>query len=312
MDDDGKRGKDSDLILSGAATLNRYWNQNPGEVLDFRKIEVDDSDLSGVLLKNANLSGAIFRNCNLTGGNFDGARLSNTAFVRCDLRKSTIRATDLATTTISDSILDGSDFSGSAGFSQIKEISTCCLRDRTAEVRFDLSRCRRLDRLLSWSRIRVLGQLRLFVPSYFALSTSILVMTALGFVNERLESTRNLISNLSEAGLIANASAERLLVALQPLHSSWRHAAVLLSSLAIATASTMYLFCPSKVREFTLEQWKFLGSQSAFEYEVKTWAMPRVRLWCVTAYCVGGGIAFVLLANTFLSAIKLVLADFNF
>ena len=38
------------------------------------------------------------------------------------------------------------------------------LSNRHVDVRFDLTKCRPLDRFLSWSKIRAVGQLRLFLP----------------------------------------------------------------------------------------------------------------------------------------------------
>jgi hypothetical protein len=299
-------GADCDVLLAGTAAINIWTNENPTKSLDCRNVRVADSDLSGALLIKADLSGAFFHNCKLIGAKFDYAIVTKTQFTHCDLSKSTFRSTDLRLATIKDSLLDGVSFSNSRGVSQTCGLETCRINDKKLDVNFDLSKCRLVDQFISWNKIRVAGQLRLFLPSYIALAISLLALSSLGFINERLGIFRSVISDLGENGLLSSGVVAKLIVAAQPWHASWRHLAVLASTLAIAFGATLYLFCPSRIKEFTLDQWMFLAERPSFEYHVSAWASPPIRVACAFWYGVGGAIAAVLLFDTLIRAAVLI------
>lgn len=300
-------GVHANVLLAGTAEINRWANENPGQSLDLRHAYISNSELSGASLRTANLSEATFQNCKLVGVEFDNAILANTQFIDCDLRKSRVRFTDVTTTSLKNSILDESDFAGTRGTSQIRGIETCRVIDRLTDVHFDISLCRQLDRFVSWGKIRALGQLRLFLPSYVALLISIMTLTSLSFFNERLAIVRDLVADLINRGIVSGETGDRIIEALHSWQFSWRHLAVLASTLGLALGATLYLACPSRVKEFTLDQWKYLAGRPSFEYHVQTWALPHVRAWCAICYALGALIAATLLGDTFVRAVALII-----
>jgi hypothetical protein len=306
--DDHGIGTHAAVLLSGTAAINLWVNENPGKVLNLQDLHASDSDLSGALLMNADLSGAVFRNCKFVDAKFDNAILRKTQFIQCDLRKCSIRSSNVATAHMSLSRLDGADFSDTQGVSQISQIQTCFIGERTSDVYFDLNKCRPLDRFLSWSKIRSVGQLRLFLPSYAALIISIFILTTLGFLNERIRIVRELIGRAEDKGILTSALSDKLIEATQPWHTSWQHLAVLASTVLLSLGATLYLFCPSRIREFTLDQWGYLAGRPSFDYHVQSWASPHLRLCCAVSYGVGGALAALLLAKTLLQAVGLIIA----
>lgn len=300
-------GVHADILLAGPTAVNRWKNDNPEVRMDLKGIYVVESDLSGVSLENADLSQAVFLKCTLYGACLDGADLARAQFLSCDLRGSKIRTTDVRYTTLIDSSLDGSDFSDTTGFSQIRGLQTCRVEDCDTDVHFEMARCRSLDRIVSWSKLRFVGRLRLFLPSYAALVTSVVVMTLMGYFNEKLSIVRDLSSSAVNQGILSETIGNRIVELAHPWHATWRHVVVLIATLCIAVASTLFLFCPSRVREFTIDQWVFSAKRPSFEYHTETWAHPLARACCATAYAVGGLSSMVLLGDTFCRALLLVI-----
>ena len=304
-------GIDLNILLSGTDEVNRWRNANPGMALDLRDVEVEDRDLAGALLNNVDLSGATFRRCNLVGACFDDAILAHTQFCQCDLSRSTVRSTDLTRTKLIKCILDNTDFSDSRGFSQITSITSCKINDRGADVTFDITQCRLLDRFLSWDSIRAVGQLRLFVPSYAGLLITIFFLLSVAVLNVYLEVARDLVASLTHKNFLSGDLGGKIVLVLGPWEPSWRHFATLFSFFGVAVGSTLYLFCPSRVREFTLDHWKYIAERPSFEYLVQTWASPQVRICCVTSYGLGGAAAAALIVDTFIRAVTLISRGLN-
>jgi uncharacterized protein YjbI with pentapeptide repeats len=300
-------GRDIAVLLGGTAQINRWVNENPGRTLQLHRGRVSESDLSGALLIAADLSRAEFRDCKLAGAKFDRANLSGAHFIRCDLRNASFMRTALWSTEMQSCLLDQSNFRDSHRFSEISMLETCKVVDRNNDVFFDLKLCRFMDRVLSWSRIRTIGQLRLFVPSYVGLIMSIVVLCVFAYINGRIGTIREAITILTARGFVNPELAEKILDAITPLRPSWRHFAVLISATTLTTGATLYLFCPARVREFTLDQWKFLADRPAFEYAVQAWKYPVARIGCALAYGVGSAFALILLCDTLGHLMRLLL-----
>jgi hypothetical protein len=298
METTSSEGTDVSVLDAGSAEINRWANANPGKSLCLREARLEDSDLSGALLKCADLSRAEFNNCKFVDAKFDQAVLVHTRFLNCDLTRASFKATNLSSSEMADCVLDESVFAAAVAFSQVRSLHTCRVVDKKHDVHFDLACCRILDRYLGWGRIRTVGQLRLFLPSYGALIISIISMTVIAFLNVQLNLSQELAASLFEKGLINNALLQKVMQATTPMSPSWRHFAVLLSTSAIATGATLYLLCPSRVREFTLDQWRFVADRPAFEYYTQSWSLPAIRVVCVAAYAVGVALALVLLGDT--------------
>lgn len=300
-------GVHADVLLAGTAEINRWAVQNPTLTLDLRGVRATNSNLSGAILKNADLSRANFSNCKFVNADFTGAKLAETEFSNCDLSQCKMKATDVSRTRIYESTLDMIDFSGSSGVSQISHIRTCRLSNAHADASFEIARCRLIDRFLSWGTIRTVGQLRLFLPSYVALIVSVVSLASIGAINGILDGIRVWISKAATEGWLSERLSLKIIETVQPLQMSWRHLAVLAATLCLALASTIYLFCPSRIREFTIDQWKYGAGRPSFEYHIHTWTLPALRLCCVALYSIGGVIAAALLADTCIHAVRLII-----
>jgi len=291
-------GEDVPILAAGTAEINRLANANPGKRLSFQCAELDALDLSGALLRGANPSNAKFTKCNFSGANFDQCILSGAKFVSCNLERASFRDVTLYLVRIERCSLDSTNFQGSSHFSEIDKLESCVINNSQSDVSIELSRCRVTDKLFNWARIRTVGQLRLFLPSYVGLIASIMILSSMAVVNNYIHLGHDAMRDLIERGLFNGALADKLLRITEPLQPSWRHFAVLSSALALATGATLYLFCPSRVREFTLDQWKYIAKRPVFEYHVSSWNKPITRLSCVIAYSIGGALALLLLADS--------------
>jgi hypothetical protein len=297
---------DLDILAAGTAAINQWANANQDKSLSLRNAKLADSDLSGAILRRADLSGAEFRNCKFVDSKFDGAILNNTRFLDCELNRASFQETDLSSVEMSACILDGTMFRQAKSFSQIRSLQTCRIEDRSNDVYFDQSRCRFLDRYLGWNRIRAVGELRLFLPSYAALILSIAVLSSIAFFNNQLRLGQTFALQLLERRVIDRPLYEKLIEATQPVSPSWRHFAVLASTFAIALGATLYLVCPSRVKEFTVDQWRYLADRPVFEYYADAWTFSATRIACVIAYGGGALIAIILLGDTLVRLLRLL------
>jgi hypothetical protein len=145
------------------------------------------------------------------------------------------------------------------------------------------------------------------VPSYAAVIGSVLALTLIAWTNGVLSGIRSLTPHWLPSHLLSSPLGQQLLLATEPIVPSWRHFAVLAAALALAVAATLYLFCPSQIKEFTMEQWRYIARRPAFEYHAASWELPIVRVTCLLFYALGGATALVLLIDTFLRLITLLI-----
>jgi hypothetical protein len=64
---------------------------------------------------------------------------------------------------------------------------------------------------------------------------------------------------------------------------------LLVSTVLLAIASTLYtFFCPSRIKEFSRDQWCDQLGRSLMHYWPLAWKHRRIRLICAACYVLGG------------------------
>ncbi len=258
---------DVEAILAGVAELNRHLAQNPSTTLRLQQVKIHNQNLSGAPLSRADLSRAEFDNCKLVGARFDSANLEGATFKNCSLQGAIFTTASIRKAHFIDCELDEADFTGSKGFSQIESLKSCRVVNRSKDVIFDVGLCRFVDRALSWSSIRAMGQLKLFAPAYAALAVSICFLSLEAFANTKIMVGREFVASFQDHVGLSAKQTQTLYSFLQPIRPSWRHFAVLISTLSLAVGSSLYLLCPSRVREFTIDQWRYLADTRRYQFD---------------------------------------------
>jgi hypothetical protein len=166
------------------------------------------------------------------------------------------------------------------------------------------------EKWASWERLRTLGLLPLFGVSLSALVTIPIVTFLLGAYNDQIRNVQNWAKD--HAGEIAAKTqkigeqlgsqqlgqqlgneAERLLMQLAerlneiplPNLTFW----LLISTVFLGVASTLYtLFCPARIKEFSLDRWTDELGQPALHYLPLSWGMRSLRVIVGVCYVVGG------------------------
>jgi hypothetical protein len=120
-----------------------------------------------------------------------------------------------------------------------------------------------------------MGRLPLFGASYTALILIPIIFYGLALYNDRVTLVR--------------AWAEQVMA--QPEHLLHRLASLLLlaSTILLAMGSTFYtFFCPSRIKEFSRDQWCDQLGHSLLHYWPLAWRYRYVRLLCAACYALGG------------------------
>ena len=153
------------------------------------------------------------------------------------------------------------------------------------------------ERWLDWERLRVVGRLPLFGISYTALILIPVVFYGLAMYNDKVELAR---AWAEQVIVLPDHPWHRLaLLVLERLHprpipslSFW----LLISTVFLAAGSTLYTFCcPSRIKEFSRDQWCDQLGRSLLHYWPLAWRYRYVRLVCAVCYALGGiGVSWVL------------------
>jgi hypothetical protein len=146
------------------------------------------------------------------------------------------------------------------------------------------------ERRLDWERLRVVGRLPLFGISYTALILIPVVFYGLALYNDKIELVR---AWAEQAATAPDHLLHRLaLIALERLHPRPipnQSLLLLVSTVLLAAGSTLYtFFCPSRVKEFSRDQWCDQLGRSLLHYWPLAWKHRYIRLVCAACYALGG------------------------
>lgn len=305
--------------------------------MDLFNVNFDGANLKGANLKGANLEKALFRRSNLqnanftnanltasnfqdaqnvrdahfTGANFDAVNLNNIDLSECNLQKISFRRAHLNGINFNDAQLyrtdfyetklSGCSFKNTFGMPASKNLETIIIASRDINY-FELCNQKFTERLFDWEHIRTFGKLPLFGASYVALILIPIVFYCFALYNEKIEMVR-----VWAQSLLGNPDNPLFSIAvvvvdyLHPLLIPKMSLLMLISTVLLAIASTCYtLFCPSRVKEFSKDQWVDQLDKPLIHYWPFSWRFKWIRIISFACYVVGGaGVLFVILKKVF-------------
>lgn len=291
-------------------------------------------DLGGTDFSGRDLSGIDFRSSNLTGANFTGAKMHGVSLISaklqeanltdCDLTGANLLAADinggrllranLSRANLDRAILAEADISGADFFeAQVDNASFKPARGAykaqhllTTRIQSDAQYFSSIirkwpERLLDWERIRLAGRLPLFGASYAGLIVIPTYVYILEIYNQNIEAARMWISAHTVSNNLSTEMTEKILAHLHTEHIPDSLFLLFISTIALAIAATIYaIACPSRVKEFSRDQWCDQFGHSLVHYWPEAWKTRWLRLVCAFLYVTGGiGAGYVLVQKLY-------------
>lgn len=243
--------------------------------VNFKKTKFIDTGLFNLDLSNLNFENADLSYANINGVNFDNSLFSGTNFY--------------------EAVISNVSFKNSRGLHKAKYLVTTTLSGAAKYFEF----CERsiVTRFIDWERLRVLGKLPIFGASYLALFSIPLFFYILAKYNEYIEVIRLWASNVGSSNPEYIVNLTNVITSkLNPVAVPEQSLLLLSSTIMLAIGATLYtFFCPSRIKEFSRDQWVDQFGKSLFQYWPLAWRFPFVRVICVLSYLIGGmGIIWVI------------------
>jgi uncharacterized protein YjbI with pentapeptide repeats len=204
-----------------------------------------NASLIGVKLVRAVLSNATLANANIESADFHETTIECTSF---ELVKGAPNALRLLTTKISSDVLY---------FSTVARAAP--------------------ERYLDWERIRIAGRLPLFGVPYAGLIVIPAYVYFLEIYNQNIQAARTWISTNASLNGISDQAAKAILnhLNIQPIPESFF--LLFVSTIALAIAATIYgVACPSRIKEFSRNQWCDELGHSLVHYWPEAWKQRRL------------------------------------
>jgi hypothetical protein len=285
-----------DIVKQGAEAIRKWQDKNLGVPLELYEADLSRANLTGANLNGANLSGAKLRNANLSQATLSGADLAGANLCKATLRDADLGGANLAQATLTEAELARANLSLVRGSHQARDLETVRLKEGHALY---FERCHRPwpEHRLDWERLRVVGRLPLFGASYTALILIPLVLYGQALYNRNID----LVHAWAKEAI---TSPEHPLHRLAPLILERLHHLpiprlsfiLFVSTILLAVGSTLYtFFCPSRIKEFSRDQWCDQLGHSLLHHWPLAWKRRYIRLTCAACYALGGfGAACVL------------------
>jgi hypothetical protein len=294
-----------DIVKQGVEAIRRWRQENPDTRLDLGGVEPrgpdpDMADLRGADLPRADLRGADLHGANLRGAELRGADLHGADMYGVNLWEANLWEANLYEVRGAEHAhyLETVRFIPVAGIQALGS-------DNDA---LHFEECQRPwpERIVDWEQVKRAGRLPLFGISYTALILIPLVFYALAFYNDKIELVR---AWAEQAVSLPEHPLHRLAPLLQerlhPRPIPRQSFLLLVSTILLAVASTLYTFrCPSRIKEFSRDQWCDQLGRSLLHYWPLAWKHRYLRLVCAACYALGGaGALWVLGTKVWLTAL---------
>jgi hypothetical protein len=286
-----------ELVKQGAEAIRRWREENPGVRLD-----LSGADLRGTILSDGDLHGADLRGATLFGTDLSGADLS-----RVDLSGTRLSGAHLVwidqpprdpALWLHRANLSGANLFGVSGAHRAFGLDEVQLTPYDAQ---DFESCVRHwpERWFDWGHLRGMGRLPLFGFSYTALILIPIVFYGLALYNEKVELVRTLAEQvIALPDHPWHRLAPLVLDRLHPRPIPSLSFLLFVSTILLAAASTLYMWCcPSRVKEFSRDQWCYQPGRSLLHYWPLAWKDRYIRLACAACYALGGAGAFWVLGT---------------
>jgi hypothetical protein len=262
---------------------------------DLSATDLSDADLSRTLLRYADLSHALLLGANIDHADFKEANLYNTVLesVRGAYYASSLETVQFTPTAPSNI---------RARLQPQRLIAPNVVLGSHSHDAFGFEKCQRSwpEYCLDWEYLRVVGRLPLFGASYFALILIPIVFYGLALYNDQVELVRAWAEDIRTWAELTSAIPIRLANLLERLTdlALWHlhprpipqlSFVLLVSTFFLAMGSTCYTFaCPSRVKEFSRDQWCDQLGRSLLHYWPLAWKHRYIRLICIACYALGG------------------------
>ncbi|MEW8086172.1 MAG: pentapeptide repeat-containing protein [Candidatus Thiodiazotropha endolucinida] len=306
---------DTGFDLSGAKLSNR----------DLTNYDLSHSNLSGANFCKSNLSGcnlveSIISNTNFKSANLsnshlhklvrtDNANFSNTRiigssitrceFINCDFSGAFIKSSNLHNTSFFEVDFNKCSFYN-LSISNVKMtrsygIHTSLGLDTLSFppdqiTSFETTIQEWPKKYFDWENLRTVGRLPLFGASYFALIVIPIYFYGLDIYNLNIELIRDwAIQSTQKDTITSKYLAEFIIDKVYPLPVPTRSLGILISTILLAFGSTLYtFFCPSRIKEFSKDQWVDELNKSLVNYWPFSWRNRSIRLLSSLFYIAGG------------------------
>jgi len=293
------------------------------EGVDLGGCDLSKANFSGANLRHANLSGANLEEASLAAAKLDGATLTganlrqvaanhavfeDTDLTGADLHNASLelsrfRRANIASADFFEARIEKAEFINVRGAPGAKHLETT--RNSESSMYFETAQRGWVDRFCDWETIRIFGRMPLFTASYTALISIPIVMYGYALYNERTETLRQWAATTGSSstreplGNIAVFVTENV----HKLNLPTWSLELLVSTILLAAASTIYAaICPSRVKEFSRDQWCDEFNKSIVHYWAYAWKHRHLRVLTFALYVVGAlGVVVVLtvkLVNT--------------
>lgn len=306
----------SDADFTGQTIYQASLNYANLENANFKNAELTNVDLFSATLKGVNFENATINNVNLnnvkdfTGVNFKNTKFLKTEFHSLDLSSLNFENTDFSYAQINFVNFDNSQFKGTifyesnlatVSFKNARYLNKAKNLLTTKSPRdikyFEFCDRNIINRFIDWEILRVLGKLPLFGASYLALISIPLFFYILAKFNEHIDIIKlwssNITSNSPEYIVnLANIISSKL----SPVAVPQQSLLLLFSTIFLALGATIYaLLCPSRIKEFSRDQWVDQLEKPLLHYWPLAWRFPFARIICILSYLLGGiGIIWVI------------------
>lgn len=265
---------------------------NQAEFDDCTFIDCDFNFYVGKEVRTSSVSQTKFEQCTFVNCHFSGVEFHAVEFENCTFQRATFSATS------SVSVVR---MLGVEGIETCRGLHLVRDDDKVERGRIDLNHSLIslplpwLERHASWERLRTFGKLPLFGVSFSALVAIPALTFGLAVYNEQVRKLTALPQQHADLPpQIAHVLANLHIVPLPSL-SLW----LLISTVLLGIASTIYaLGCPSRIKEFSRDQWQDELGKAAVNYLPLSWTNRPARLIAYSCYIVGGlGTGLVLIAK---------------
>jgi hypothetical protein len=287
-------------MKQGAEAIAKWRKDKLYPKLDLRGAKLSEAnlltaDLSGADLSYADLSQADLSHADLSQADLSHADLSHADLSRARLSYADLSEANLAGAMLFETNLVRTRLGQVKGAHNIRRLETAHISGGDPRY-FELCIRSWPERWFDWERLRTVGSLPLFGISYTALILIPIVFYGLAVYNEQIDQVHTWAERVA-------APPDSLLYQLVSLFKRFHHRPIpslslmlLVSTLLLAVGSTLYtFFCPSRIKEFSRDEWCDQIGRSLLHYWPLAWKYRYVRLVCAACYALGGaGAAWVI------------------
>lgn len=284
------------VVQGGNIAIKNWRRMHPGECLNLRGYKFTKLKLTSAEFASSFLEAATFEDCDLSNADFSNANLTFAKFVHCRLSNANFEGASLRKTDFDDVNMDGAVFGSNPTISRIGMLNIKC--EEGVFPKYNNTNIPVWDSFISWENLRFMNSINIFVPSYVALILSVLYLNGLSAYNIVVDKMNSIIAKAP--GFVDVQSMELV----QP---GVMHIWVLIAFLLLSLASTVFLFCPSRITDISREEWENRLRQPMLIYDHSSWRTRWLRILCSILLASGGLIASVLLSIAIWRQVKFIL-----